>query len=129
MLEIENLSKHYGDVKAVQDLDLTIEPGEIFCMLGANGAGKATTLMVALGFTEPTAGTIRICGVDVTHDPLEAKRHVAYVSENSCSTATSQRGRTWIFSPSWAKKRTPQTQTTRRCWGEWDYKRMRLTGE
>ena len=82
MLEIENLSKHYGDVKAVQDLDLTIEPGEIFCMLGANGAGKTTTLMVALGFTEPTAGTVRICGVDVTQDPLEAKRHVAYVSEN-----------------------------------------------
>ena len=82
MLEIENLSKHYGDVKAVQDLDLTIEPGEIFCMLGANGAGKTTTLMVALGFTEPTAGTVRICGIDVTQDPLEAKRHVAYVSEN-----------------------------------------------
>ena len=82
MLEIENLSKHYGDVKAVQDLNLTIEPGEIFCMLGANGAGKTTTLMVALGFTEPTAGTVRICGIDVTQDPLEAKRHVAYVSEN-----------------------------------------------
>ena len=82
MLEIENLSRYYGDVKAVQDLDLTIDPGEIFCMLGANGAGKTTTLMVALGFTEPTAGTVRICGVDVTQDPLEAKRHVAYVSEN-----------------------------------------------
>ncbi len=82
MLEIENLSKHYGDVKAVQNLDLTIEPGEILCMLGANGAGKTTTLMVALGFTEPTAGTVRIRGVDVTQDPLEAKRHVAYVSEN-----------------------------------------------
>ena len=82
MFEIENLSKHYGDVKAVQDLDLTIEPGEIFCMLGANGAGKTTTLMVALGFTEPTAGTVHICGIDVTQDSLEAKRHVAYVSEN-----------------------------------------------
>ncbi len=82
MLEIENLSKHYGDVKAVQNLDLTIEPGEIFCMLGANGAGKTTTLMISLGFTEPTAGTVRICGVDVMHEPLEAKRHVAYVSEN-----------------------------------------------
>ena len=82
MLEIEDMSKHYGDVKAVQDLDLTIEPGEIFCMLGANGAGKTTTLMVALGFTEPTVGTVRICGTDVTQDPLEAKRHVAYVSEN-----------------------------------------------
>ena len=82
MLEIIEMTKHYGDVHAVNDLTLTIEPGEIFTMLGANGAGKTTTLMVALGFTEPTAGTVRICGVDVTRDPLEAKRHVAYVSEN-----------------------------------------------
>ena len=82
MLEIDGLSKHYGDVKAVQELTLTIQPGEIFTMLGANGAGKTTTLMVALGFTEPTAGTVKICGIDVAKDPLEAKKHVAYVSEN-----------------------------------------------
>ena len=82
MLEILDLSKHYGDVHAVNNLSLTIEGGEIFCMLGANGAGKTTTLMVSLGFTEPTAGTVKICGVDVTKDPLEAKKHVAYVSEN-----------------------------------------------
>ena len=82
MLEILDLSKHYGDVHAVNNLSLTIEGGEIFCMLGANGAGKTTTLMVSLGFTEPTAGTVKICGIDVTKDPLEAKKHVAYVSEN-----------------------------------------------
>jgi ABC-2 type transport system ATP-binding protein len=82
MLEIVDLSKHYGDVKAVQDLNLTVGAGEVFCMLGANGAGKTTTLMVALGFTEPTKGTVRICGVDVTKEPLRAKQHVAYVSEN-----------------------------------------------
>ena len=82
MLEIIGLTKHYGDVRAVQDLNLTIEPGEIFTMLGANGAGKTTTLMVSLGFTEPTEGTVKICGIDVTKDPLEAKKHVAYVSEN-----------------------------------------------
>ena len=82
MLEIIDLSKHFGEVRAVQNLNLTIEPGEIFTMLGANGAGKTTTLMVSLGFTEPTAGTVKICGVDVTRDPLEAKKHVAYVSEN-----------------------------------------------
>jgi len=82
MLEIVELSKHYGDVKAVQTLDLTVAAGEVFCMLGANGAGKTTTLMVALGFTEPTHGTVRICGIDVTKEPLRAKEHVAYVSEN-----------------------------------------------
>ena len=82
MLEIIGMSKHFGDVRAVDNLSLTIEPGEIFTMLGANGAGKTTTLMVSLGFTEPTAGTVKICGVDVTKNPLEAKKHVAYVSEN-----------------------------------------------
>ncbi|HJP30009.1 MAG TPA: ABC transporter ATP-binding protein [Candidatus Latescibacteria bacterium] len=82
MLEILDMSKHYGDVHAVNNLTLTIEPGEIFTMLGANGAGKTTTLMVSLGFTEPTNGTVKICGIDVTRDPLEAKKHVAYVSEN-----------------------------------------------
>lgn len=82
MLEILNLSKHYGSVRAVVDLNLQIQPGEIFAMLGANGAGKTTTLMVALGFTEPTAGTVRICGIDVAREPLEAKKHVAYVPEN-----------------------------------------------
>ena len=82
MLEIAGLEKHYGEVKAVQGLSLTIEPGEIFCMLGANGAGKTTTLMVSLGFTEPTTGSVKSCGIDVAKDPLEAKKHVAYVSEN-----------------------------------------------
>jgi len=82
-LEIEGLSKRYEDgVLAVDKLDLRVEPGEIFCMLGANGAGKTTTLMLVLGFTEPTEGTARICDVDVTKNPLEAKKHVAYVSEN-----------------------------------------------
>ena len=82
MLEIIGLSKHYGDVKAVTDLNLTVEEGEIFTMLGANGAGKTTTLMVALGFTEPTKGTVKLCGIDITEQPLEAKKYVAYVSEN-----------------------------------------------
>ena len=82
-LEIEGLSKRYEDgVLAVDKLDLRVEPGEVFCMLGANGAGKTTTLMLVLGFTEPTEGTARICDVDVTKTPLEAKKHVAYVSEN-----------------------------------------------
>ena len=81
MLEIVKLSKHYGEVKAVQGLELTIQPGEIFTLLGANGAGKTTALMVALGFTEPTAGTVRLCGIDVTKQPLEAKKHVAYAGD------------------------------------------------
>ena len=82
MLEITDMSKHYNEVKAVNNLNITIAPGEIFCMLGGNGAGKTTTLMVSLGFTEATSGTVKICGIDVAKDPLKAKKHVAYVSEN-----------------------------------------------
>ena len=83
MLEIINLSKRYDNgVLAVDRLNLTVRPGEIFVMLGANGAGKTTTMMCVLGFTETTEGTAKIMGVDVGKDPLEAKKHVAYVSEN-----------------------------------------------
>ena len=83
MLEIINLSKRYDNgVLAVDRLNLTVKPGEIFVMLGANGAGKTTTMMCVLGFTEPTEGTAKIMGIDVTRNPLEAKKHVAYVSEN-----------------------------------------------
>ena len=83
MLEIENLKKVYEDgTVGVDDLNLTVSAGEICVLLGANGAGKTSTIMLILGFTEPTAGTVRIHGTDVQKEPLKAKQHVAYVSEN-----------------------------------------------
>lgn len=83
MLEISKLRKVYEDgTLAVDNVDLNIPAGEIFVLLGANGAGKTSTIMLILGFTEPTAGTVLINGIDVQKDPLEAKKHVAYVSEN-----------------------------------------------
>jgi len=83
MLEISNLRKVYEDgTVAVENLNLTVSPGEVYVLLGANGAGKTTTIMLILGFTDPTAGTVKVGGVDVQKDPLGAKKHVAYVSEN-----------------------------------------------
>ncbi len=83
MIEADRLRKEYpGGVIAVEDLTLTVNEGEVFAMLGANGAGKTTTLMMLLGFTEPTSGQARIAGHDVVKKPLDAKKHVAYVSEN-----------------------------------------------
>jgi ABC-2 type transport system ATP-binding protein len=83
MLTIERLNKVYPNgVHAVKDLDLRVLPGEIYIMLGANGAGKTTTLMLCLGFTEPTSGRVLINGIDINKEPLKAKHHVAYVSEN-----------------------------------------------
>jgi ABC-2 type transport system ATP-binding protein len=81
VLEARGLSKRFGDVLALDALDLAIEPGEVFCLLGANGAGKTTTINLFLGFTQPTAGTARIGGVDVQDYPLETKRLVAYIPE------------------------------------------------
>lgn len=83
MLEIKGLRKVYEDgTVGLANLDLSVAPGEIMVLLGANGAGKTTTIMLILGFTEPTAGTVTIQGIDVQKNPLEAKKHVAYVSEN-----------------------------------------------
>jgi ABC-2 type transport system ATP-binding protein len=83
MLEISHLRKVYEDgTVGVDDLSLAVSPGEICVLLGANGAGKTSTIMLILGFTEPTEGTVKINGIDIQKDPLAAKQHVAYVSEN-----------------------------------------------
>lgn len=82
VLEASNLRKQYGDFVALQGLDLRVEPGEVYCLLGANGAGKTTTIQLFLGFIEPTAGTVRIAGLDVQKEPLETKRKTAYIPEN-----------------------------------------------
>jgi ABC-2 type transport system ATP-binding protein len=75
------LTKRYGEVVALNALDLTINAGDVYCLLGANGAGKSTTINLFLNFVAPTAGEARVCGIDVTRDPLQAKRHLAYIPE------------------------------------------------
>ncbi|NVO08816.1 MAG: ABC transporter ATP-binding protein [Bacteroidales bacterium] len=83
MLQANNLTKRYEDGKLALDaLNLEIKDGEIFFLLGANGAGKTTTINLFLNFIEPTEGKVLINNIDVTKEPLEAKKHVAYVSEN-----------------------------------------------
>lgn len=83
MLEAINLSKRYEDGNlALDSLNLKVDKGEIFCLLGANGAGKTTTINLFLNFIEPTSGKVLINNTDVTTEPLETKKYVAYVSEN-----------------------------------------------
>jgi ABC-2 type transport system ATP-binding protein len=81
MLEAIKLTKRYNGVTALDDLTLRVMPGEIFCLLGANGAGKTTTINLFLNFIPPTAGTARINGLDVTEQPLETKKYLAYIPE------------------------------------------------
>ena len=83
MLETKDLTKKYEDgLLALDHLNLRVEPGEIFCMFGANGAGKTTAINLILGFIPPTEGTAFVEGVDVVKEPLKSKEHISYVSEN-----------------------------------------------
>lgn len=81
MLEAINLSKHFGEARALNGVSLKVEPGEIYCLLGANGAGKTTMINIFLSFLVPTSGEARICGVDATRNPIATKRDVAYIPE------------------------------------------------
>ncbi len=81
VVETTDLTKRYNGFTAVNNLNLRIEEGEMFGFLGANGAGKTTTLLMLLGLTEPTSGTVRVCGKDPTRDALEVKRQVGYLPE------------------------------------------------
>jgi ABC-2 type transport system ATP-binding protein len=83
MIEAIDLTKRYEDgLLALDHLNLKVEPGEVYCLLGANGAGKTTAINLFLNFIEPTSGTAKIKDIDVTKNPLEAKKFVSYVSEN-----------------------------------------------
>ncbi len=82
MITITNLSKYYGDVKAVNHLDLEIKRGEVFGLLGPNGAGKTTTTLMLLGLTDPTAGHATIDGLDCTKESLAVKNKVGYLPDN-----------------------------------------------
>jgi ABC-2 type transport system ATP-binding protein len=81
MLKAIELTKRYDDVTALNALTLDIAPGEVFCLLGANGAGKTTAINLFLNFVQPTSGRALINGVDVVQSPLETKRYVAYIPE------------------------------------------------
>ncbi len=83
MLETRDLTKVYDNtILAVNELNLKIEPGEIYVILGANGAGKSTTISMLLNFIDPTSGTALVNDIEIPKFPLEAKKHLAYVSEN-----------------------------------------------
>ena len=79
-IRTEGLSKRYGDTLALDALDLTVEPGEVYGYLGPNGAGKTTTIRLLLGLLRPTAGRAELHGDDCWRDPVAAHRRVAFVS-------------------------------------------------
>ena len=83
MIEIKNLSKAFGDLKAVDDISFSVQRGEVLGFLGPNGAGKSTTMKMLTGFLDPSAGTATVCGHEVSAQPIEVKRKIGYLPEGA----------------------------------------------
>ena len=81
MIETVNLTKRFGSLAAVKDLNLTVPEGQIFGFLGPNGAGKTTTIRMIVGLLRPTAGTVSVAGYDVQKEPLAVKRSTGYLAQ------------------------------------------------
>ena len=82
MISIKNITKRFGEFEAVKDLSIEVKNGEIYGLLGSNGAGKSTTINVLLGFLEPDKGKAFIDGIDVTIHADSARKKIGYISEN-----------------------------------------------
>ena len=80
-VETSNLTKNFGSLTAVNNLDLTVNKGEIFGFLGPNGAGKTTTIKLLTGLLKPTSGTAKIMGADIQENPIEAKAVIGLVPD------------------------------------------------
>jgi ABC-2 type transport system ATP-binding protein len=81
IIEVNNLTKYYGDFPAVENLSFTVNKGEILGFLGPNAAGKTTTMRILTGFMPPTSGTVKIAGFDVIDQSLEVRRRIGYLPE------------------------------------------------
>jgi len=90
MIQIKDLTKQYGAVRAIDNLNMTVEPGSIFGFLGPNGSGKTTTLRILTGLAKPTAGSAHVAGVNVSQDAHNLPAHIGYLPEEptfySCMT-------------------------------------------
>jgi ABC-2 type transport system ATP-binding protein len=81
MIELVHVVKRFGQLTAVNDVTLTVPSGEFFVLLGPNAAGKTTTLKILAGLMKPTSGSARVCGFDLTSQPLEARSRMAFVPD------------------------------------------------
>ncbi|MFI5311258.1 MAG: ABC transporter ATP-binding protein [Gemmatimonadales bacterium] len=81
MIELSALTKNFGNFTAVDAIDLQVPDGELFGFLGPNGAGKTTTLRMIAGILKPTAGTVRIAGIDIAADPIAAKSKLGFIPD------------------------------------------------
>jgi len=85
MIKINNLSKKFGHLTAVEDISFQVEPGEVLGFLGPNGAGKSTTMKMITGFLAPSSGEIEVSGFNVNSKPIEVKKRIGYLPEGAPS--------------------------------------------
>jgi gliding motility-associated transport system ATP-binding protein len=83
MIVLDSLTKTFGSLVAVDGISLSVGQGEVLGFLGPNGAGKTTTMRMIAGYLEPTSGSARVCGFDLSHDSIEAKRRIGYLPEGA----------------------------------------------
>ena len=81
MVEVKNLTKCYGDIKAVDDISFTVDTGEVLGFLGPNGAGKSTTMNIITGYISSTSGTVTVDGSEILENPKETKKKIGYLPE------------------------------------------------
>ncbi|MDO8686252.1 MAG: ABC transporter ATP-binding protein [Clostridiales bacterium] len=82
MIEIKNLTKHYGAIKAINNLNFEVNKGEILGFLGPNGAGKTTTMNIITGYIPSSEGSVKVCGFDILEEPKEVKKRIGYLPEH-----------------------------------------------
>ena len=83
MIEVSHVSRNFGDFRAVNDVSFSIPTGQIVGLLGPNGAGKTTTMRMITGFLSPTSGSVKIDGIDILENPVEAKKKIGYMPESA----------------------------------------------
>ncbi len=119
-IEVQNLSKHFGSVVAVDDISFSVERGEVVGFLGPNGAGKTTTMRMLTGFLPPSEGSVRIAGHDTFAEPLAARAAVGYLPETpplhpEMTVASYLRYVTAIKGVSRARRRDAVARAVERC--------------
>ena len=113
MIEVTGLIKRYGELTALAELNLKVEPGETFGLLGHNGAGKSTFAKLLTGLLRPDAGRIEVCGIDAANQPLEARSKLGYLPEESVLyEELSAREHLSLFADLW---RVPRAQAQARA--------------
>ena len=82
MIEVQNITKYYGQVRALNDVSFSVDQGQIVGLLGPNGSGKTTLMRILTGFFPPTSGQVRVGGLDVAESPIEIRNRLGYLPEN-----------------------------------------------